>query len=271
MESCEYTTKQLSGRCRLHFSTNFDRDQVVSGGSTAIVERLPCGHVRKIPFPDASKRGRMASLRDIKREYDVYCRIANLPHFLEMIEYSAEQGIVLQGLPDGTLRDYLDNHGLSILHSKRLVWAYDIATALHSLHEAGVIHGDLKSENVLLDERTEVYLIDFSGSCIDGQPGSAWESIRFFMPRSVDSDSNVQTDLFALGSTLFEIFTGTQPYYDLTDDMVEELFQKGQFPNLDLVPCGHVIKGCWEGTIHSVDDVITALRDEVSSTGGLPG
>ena len=116
-----------------------------------------------------------------------------------------------------------------------------------------------------------MYLIDFSGSCIDGQQGSAWESVRFFMPRSVDSDSTVQTDLFALGSTLFEIFTGTQPYYDLADDMVEELFQKGQFPGLELVTRGRVIKACWEGTIHSVNDVVAALQDELSLSFGLVG
>lgn len=268
MASSEYSTKRLSGRCGLHFSKDFDRDHVISGGSTAIVERLPCGHVRKIPFPDASKRGRIASLRDIKREFNVYSRIANLPHFLEMIEYSEEQGIVLQGLPEGTLRDYLNTHGPSILPSKRLAWAYDIATALRSLHKADVVHGDLKPENVLLNEGAEVYLIDFSGSCIDGQPGSAWESIRFFMPRSVDADSTVQTDLFALGSTLFEIFTGTQPYHDLADAIVEELFQRRQFPSLDMVPCGPVIRSCWEGTATSVDDVIAALQVELSSSHG---
>lgn len=266
MTSFEYTTKRQSGECGLHFSTDFKRDNVVSGGSTAIVERLLCGHVRKIPFPDASQRGRKNSLQDITREHEVYRRIANLPHFLEMIEFSAEQGIVLQGMPDGTLRHYLETYGPSILLSKRLTWAYDIAAALHSLHSAGVIHGDLKPENVLLDENTVVYLIDFSGSWIDGQPGSALESVRFFKPRSVDSDSTMQTDLFALGSTLYEIFTGTQPYSDLADDMVEERFGKGHFPSLESIPCERVIRGCWEGTIHRVSDVVAALRDELSSS-----
>lgn len=49
------------------------------------------------------------------------------------------------------------------------------------------------------------------------------------MPRDPEDDSTVQTDLFALGSTLCEIMTGTQPYYDLEDDVVEAKFNKGTF------------------------------------------
>lgn len=145
--------------------------------------------------------------------------------------------------------------------TQRLSWAYSISTALHSLHTAGIVHGDLKPENILLDERNEVYLIDFSGSGVDEHQGSAWESVRFFKPRSENSDSTVQTDVFALGSTLYEVFTGTQPYHDLADDIVEGLFRQGHFPSLDSVLYGLVIKGCWEGTIHSADDVVAALRD----------
>jgi hypothetical protein len=92
---------------QFHFITPFDRSTVISAGSTAIVERLACGYVRKTPFPDASPSGRRASLLDIKREHDIYLRIANQPHFLEMVAFSAEHGTVSQGMPDGTLRQHL--------------------------------------------------------------------------------------------------------------------------------------------------------------------
>jgi hypothetical protein len=77
---------QQSPDCQFHFSKPFDRSTVISGGSTAIVERLACGHVRKSPFPDDTVSGRRASLLDIEREHDVYLRIANQPHILEMAE-----------------------------------------------------------------------------------------------------------------------------------------------------------------------------------------
>lgn len=262
--SRERSTIQWSPECKIHFNKAFDRSKVISAGSTAIIERLPCGHVRKSPYPDDSSRGRNASLIDIAREYDVYMRIANQPHFLEMIEFSAEQGIILQGMPDGTLRDHLVSRGPSIPISKRLSWASSVSTALHLLHTKGVIHGDMKPENILLDEKFEVYLIDFSGSCIDGKPGTAWESVRFFRPRDQDSESTVQTDLFALGSTLYEIMTDKQPYYDLDDEEVEERFRQGLFPSVSTIPSGKVITQCWEGAFHTALDVCAALQDTLS-------
>lgn len=86
----------------------------MSAGSTAIIERLPCGHVREASYPDGRQRERDASLRDIARKHQVYARIAGQPHFLEMVEFSPKQSIVLQGMPDGTLRDHLQSQGALI-------------------------------------------------------------------------------------------------------------------------------------------------------------
>jgi serine/threonine protein kinase len=258
---------QLSEQCQKHFTEPFERDNVISAGSTGIVDRLPCGHVRKQPFPDSTPWERKHSLQDIKSEYEVYRRIVDKPHFLEMIEYSEQQGmIILQGVLGSTLRDYLETQGSCVSLSKRLGWAHDIAVALHSLHASNVIHADVKPENILLDQSDKVYLIDFSGSWIDGKPGSALESVRFFLPRDIKSDSTVQTDIFALGSTLYEMMTCTQPYKGLADEEVEQLFQQGKFPSLDSISCGQIIKECWTGGFQSVDDVIVALQRVQKST-----
>jgi serine/threonine protein kinase len=247
--------------CQFHFTKPFDRSAVISAGSTAIIERLPCGHVRKTPFPDDSPSGRRASLLDIKREHVVYLRIAGRPNFLEMVEYSADRGIILQGMPNGTFRDYLQLKNELISTSQCLSWVIDVSEALHFLHAQGVVHADLKPENILLDEnKSHVYLVDFSGSCIDGKQGTAWESVRFFMPRGQDDHPTVQTDLFALGSTLYEIMTGEQPYRELEDGEVEERLRQGIFPRVKEVVGGDVMRWCWSGTVNSADEVCRALH-----------
>jgi serine/threonine protein kinase len=134
----------------------------------------------------------------------------------------------------------------------------------NSLHIVRVIHGDVKPENILLDESGKAYPIDFSGSCVDEEQGSAFEGVRFCMPRSWEDDSTVQTDLFALGPTLYEIMTGTQPYRDLEDDVVEAKFKQGEFPSVDSLLCGRVILQCWESTVGSADDVHKALQAIIS-------
>lgn len=260
-EACPDLTLSLSEQCQKHFTEPFDREKVISGGSSGIVVRLSCGHVRKQPYPDDTPYQREERLLDFKREYDIYRRTANGPHFLKMIEFSAQDGIILQAVEGRTLRNYLESQGTCIPLSKRMNWARDMAVALHSLHASNIIHADVKPENMLLDEEShKVYLIDFSGSWIDGEPGSSVESIRFFLPRDMMADCTVQTDMFAFGSTLYEIMTSTQPYHDLDDAKVEQFFQQGIFPSLDLVPCGQVIGKCWTGQFQSVNDVFVALQ-----------
>jgi hypothetical protein len=73
-----------------------------------------------------------------------------------------------------------------------------------------------------VDSDLRLRLIDFSGSSIDQDPALVVEDSRFFLPRSRrDDPSNVLTDLFALGSTIFEIMTGKQPYEEIDEEEVE--------------------------------------------------
>jgi len=260
-EVCPDPTPSLPERCHKHFTEPFEQDNVICGGSTGLVVRLPCGHVRKQPHPDFELWMREDSLQEIRREYEIYCRIVNKPHFLEMIDFSEQHGIILQGVEGHTLRNYLEDQDTCIPLSKRIEWARDMAVALHSLHVSNIIHADVKPENMLLDESHKVYLIDFSGSWIDGKPGSIVENYRFFLPRDIQADSTVQTDIFAFGSTLYEIMTSTQPYHDLDDEKVQELYQQGIFPSLDSVPCGQIIKKCWTGVFLSVKDIQVELQE----------
>jgi len=260
-EACPDPTPSLPEQCQKHFTEPFERDKVISGGSTGIVVRLPCGHARKQSYPDDTPREREDRLLDFKREYEVYGRIVNRPHFLKMIEFSEQGGIILQGVEGHTLRYYLENQDTCIPLSKLIGWARDMAAALHTLHAFSIIHADVKPDNMLLDESHKVYLIDFSGSWIDGKPGSSVESVRFFLPRDIMSDSTVETDIFAYGSSLYEIMTSTQPYHDLDDEEVERLFEQGIFPSLELVPCGQIIKKCWTGEFRSIKDVQAALQE----------
>jgi serine/threonine protein kinase len=138
-----------------------------------------------------------------------------------------------------------------------------IGHSMHLLHSYDIIHCDIKTENFLLDSRLRLRIMDCSGSSIDGAWASAFESVRFCLPRPWESPSTVQTDLFALGSTIYEIMTAAQPYEELTDEEVVALFEEQKFPLVDNLPCGGVIKRCWHGKFDSAKEVHRSIKADI--------
>jgi serine/threonine protein kinase len=231
---------------------------IISGGSTGIIELLPCGKVCKKAYPN--KEGRKQSLRDIELEHRIYQRIGSHDRFLRMEAYSPEDGLILEYMSNGNLRQRLREASLGATVHQRLQWAHDAAEAVDVLHGHGIIHCDLKPENFLLDSALRLRVIDFSGSSIDGGWASAFESVRFCLPRPWDEKSTIVTDIFALGSTIFEIMTGKEPYEDLLDDEVEERFRQGIFPSVNTICCGEIIIACWHAEVKSAAEVMKYIK-----------
>jgi serine/threonine protein kinase len=222
--------------------------------------------VRKAAYPDITRK---ESLRDIEHEYKIYQRLPSAhDRLLEMVRHSEEDGLILEYMPNGNLREYLRTNAADITLDQRLQWACDAAEALHLVHSYNVIHCDVKPQNFLLDSNLRLRIIDFSGSSIDGSYFSALESARFCLPRGWEVPSTVATDLFALGSTIYEIMTGTQPYAHCTDEEVEALFMEGTFPPVDGIACGELIKRCWHSEVQSAEEIRLSIKTEVQKIKG---
>jgi serine/threonine protein kinase len=237
---------------------------IISGGSTGIVELLPSGHVLKSPHPGDDEAGRAASLRDLQREFDVYQRLPRgHARLIRAVAWAPARGLTLEYLPHGNLRDVLRDEGVG--PALRARWACQAAEGVGLLHAHGVVHCDVSPSNFLLDAHMGLRIIDFSGSSIDGSWSSAFESARFCLPRSWEAPSTVLSDIFALGSTMYEILTGLAPYEELADEEVELLFRKQQFPAVDGVPGGEVILGCWCCKFESALDVWESMKAQVEN------
>lgn len=235
--------------------------ELISGGLTGIVELLDDDTALKAPFPGPEMEH---NIRDIAKEASIYRRIGPHPRLVQMLHNSRE-GLVLEYMRNGDLKTYLQNH-TSIPTSLKLKWADQVAEAVDLMHRNGIIHCDIKPRNFLLDTSLDIKIIDFSGSSLDGSKSSSGEGTRFYLPRHWKEQSTVTTDLFALGSTLYEIFQGTSPYQDVPSDEVERLFTLQEFPDVSGIACGNIIRQCWLSQIDSAADVQAAIRDIISRT-----
>jgi serine/threonine protein kinase len=183
---------------------------------------------------------------------------------LRLIDYSDEKAmLILQSVPGGTMREFLRTKLKEAQPRRRLMWATQMAEAVQTLHSCSVIHCDIKPESFLLDEQLQAYLIDFAGSAIDNKAALIMENERFRLPcddfMASQAVANIKTDMFALGSSIFEIITSKQPYENLEDDEVVKRFADGVFADINEVFCGDLVLKCWRGEFDSVGDVHKAL------------
>ncbi|EGX93280.1 Protein kinase-like domain [Cordyceps militaris CM01] len=255
------------------------KGDLVGWGTTALVERLPSGDaIVKTPLqnplsPTEERMNREA----VAREAEVYQRLRSgdrddmrtVPKFLGWDAQSCT--LTLEYQPNGDLATYVrDNDAASGLDLEtRGKWATQAARALASLHDEQVIHADVAPRNFLLNKSLDLCICDFAGSIFPGSsietgaPGPRYQAGRWgrgYVPTKAD-------DLFALGSVLYFIMTGNEPYADLTDVEVGRRFQAAEFPETGSVQCGSVIDDCWHGRLTTAQAVVQALNGNSAESG----
>ncbi|MEO6773328.1 MAG: serine/threonine-protein kinase [Kofleriaceae bacterium] len=114
--------------------------------------------------------------------------------------------------------------------------ARQIASALHAAHEAGIVHRDLKSDNVFLTDRDEandhVKVLDFGISrFLDAEDSPRDRAMvvgtpQFMAPEQITNPASVdrRTDIYALGVIIYEMLAAARPFEN--DDDPDALFEQ---------------------------------------------
>lgn len=91
-----------------------------------------------------------------------------------------------------------------------------VCEAVSAVHAAGVVHGDLKSPNLIVDDEGEVHIIDFGSAVLDGRAlerASSEGSLPYAAPeRAARGTVDARTDVYSLGVILYELLTGARPW-----------------------------------------------------------
>jgi serine/threonine protein kinase len=129
------------------------------------------------------------------------------------------------------------------------------------IHRKCVVHSDLALRQFLLDANDNARLSDFAASGYPGQCALGMECASHYLPRDPDLPNTVESDLFALGSVLYEVMAGETPYHGKSDKEIETLYKEENFPAVNKFLCGNVIMGCWKREWRSTEEVL-ARYDE---------
>jgi len=183
------------------------------------------------------------TLRDeFQREVDVLQKLSSTiggphPHICRMYDiYEGEDAywMAMELIEGGELFEHLIEEG-AYSEGKAAVFMRQFAEALSFVHKAGVVHGDLKPENLLLsswdNEEAELKLVDFGcatildnyGSSGDDEQAAPHSTLAYDPPEKLmhDSPPSFQSDVWAAGCILYIILTGSHPF-DKTGSSTDE-------------------------------------------------
>jgi serine/threonine-protein kinase len=146
------------------------------------------------------------------------------PNIVPVFDVGEAEGVAYLTMPrvsGENLRDLLARERrLGVTKTVGLV--AEVGRALEAAHQAGVIHRDVKPENVLLEGKEQRALLTDFGiartAVLDGPPltsaGFVIGSPQYMSPEQMrgDADIGFATDLYALGAMAFEMLTGRLPY-----------------------------------------------------------
>ncbi|KAJ5945861.1 hypothetical protein N7454_002700 [Penicillium verhagenii] len=220
------------------------------------------------------------AMQPVRREAMIYDIIGPHPRIAECL--SRDQDIVqyvdIQYYPHEDLTTYCRKNGTTpALRSK---WFRQIIEAIIVIHSFGVIHSDLALRQFFVDNNFDLRLGDFNSSQCPGYPGLGYEGASHCLPRDYELPNTEASDIFALGSTLYELVTGAAPYSELNpaesddpeaikaqiwrqhavfDNVIEERYKAHQFPDVTGIWNGDIILGCWKGEFTSAEGVLDQL------------
>lgn len=229
-------------------------------GSSSSTYRL--GHmVVKIPRIDDDAEITKGNMKAMKVEANVY-KILGHNDLIANCFYVSPLGdlIILEFYENGNLKDYVAANGSTQLRK----WTRQIVEAVEFVHSRGVRHSDIRLEQWLLDSAMNARLSDFNSSGYDSCPSLGLDCERalgledssHFMPRELSADSSVQSDLFALGSTLYEIEQGNSPCAGEDQEDITIRFARQEFPSVLHLTLGSTILGLWRGKFNSASEIL---------------
>lgn len=209
----------------------FELERVLGQGAFGTVYLARDPRLDRAVAIKVARTGVLNSKKDIDRFNREACAAAQLrhPNIVPVYEVGQAQGstyIVYEYIEGTTLKDKLKKGKLPADEAVRMM--VSIASALHYAHESGIIHRDMKPENVLLDKKGQPHIADFGlarreEDATRTREGTLMGTPAYMSPEQAAgrmSDIDRRTDVWSLGIMLDELLTARRPF---TGSIVEVL------------------------------------------------
>lgn len=160
------------------------------------------------------------------------------------VSHNDDMEYIVMELVDGiTLRQYMDRRG-GIGWQEALHFSKQTAKALSHAHQRGIIHRDIKPQNIMLLRDGTIKVGDFGIAALENElelyenNGEAVGSIHYIAPEQARGEyPDARSDIYSLGVVMYEMLSGRQPF---TGDTLGEIAVKHM--NAEAVPLHELVE-----------------------------
>lgn len=212
--------------------------------------------VKMVRIPTHKEETRVLLEQQFKSEVALLSRLyhPNIVQFIAACKKPPVYCIITEYMSQGNLRMYLNKKEPYSLSTETILrLALDISRGMEYLHSQGVIHRDLKTNNLLLNDEMRVKVADFGTSCLETQSHESKGNkgtYRWMAPEMIkEKPYTRKVDVYSFGIVLWELTTALLPFQGMTPVQaafaVAEKNERPPLPASCQPALAHLIKRCW--------------------------
>ncbi|MCL7022423.1 hypothetical protein MKW94_009526 [Papaver nudicaule] len=212
--------------------------------------------VKMVRIPNQDEETRELLEKQFTSEVALLSRLLhpNIVQFIAACKKPPVYCIITEYMSQGTLRMYLNKKQPYSLSTETILrLALDISRGMQYLHSQGVMHRDLKSNNLLLNDEMRVKVADFGTSCLETQCRASKGNMgtyRWMAPEMIkEKPYTRKVDVYSFGIVLWELTTALLPFQGMTP--VQAAFAVAEKKARPPLPANcqpvlaNLIKRCW--------------------------
>lgn len=193
------------------------------------------GGMGKVFLAEDIKTGKKVAVKIVEdqnqweREREILKRLSQVKGIPKLFfaESKQEKILVMEYISGSSLKQYQRNCG-KLKKKESLLWMIKICTVLEHIHKNGIIHMDLKPENIIVTSR-EIYLIDFGVSLFEGERLNGYGTKNYASKKQAKRQemASVFLDIYSFGKTMESVLSMTSDLRKIIDRCVIEEDGKG--------------------------------------------
>ena len=232
------------------------KDGIVLGKRYAVLSKIGAGGMADVYKGRDQMLNRYVAIKVLKKQYkedENFVRkfrseaqaAAGLihPNIVNVYDVGEDRGLnyMVMELVEGiTLKEYIERKG-SLSHKETISIAIQMCSGIGAAHASGIIHRDIKPQNIIISKDGKVKVTDFGiAKAITSNTVStnAMGSVHYTSPEQARGGfSDQRSDIYSIGITLFEMVTGQVPFDgETTVEVAMKHLQQEITPPSELVP-----------------------------------